>query len=397
MNGKVDRIKARINEIKREKEELRQRHDYIIEQVKKASDANAKDIQFLKNELRSVQDRLERKDESMTGVRSFMTSLEKTLSVLESKQAATKEKTEEEMKIIEREICSDLAEKAKTINSSLSSQLKDSASKALKDVQAVKDMLGKVAEKNSEYATGISRLANDINAINKALSNLYGRNDAMKSGINEKISTIEKTMMSEIANVRALETRLDKDVKDFEKFASNQKARMEEFETGVLGKIDMFAVKKENLKRDFAALTADFKNFGSNINSIKEKYSFLDNRLKNVELGLENLKKMNEEMFTGMMSEQKNFREDVVAKLNEANEKIVNRLSQHETSVSSDLSRQSEDIKVFRAHVTQFINDFVTNYEKRFEKMKNDIDQALAFMEQRAKEQAKQPRAMIFE
>jgi len=112
---------------------------------------------------------------------------------------------------------------------------------------------------------------------------------------------------------------------------------------------------------------------------------------------LENLKKMNEEMFTGMMSEQKNFREDVVAKLNEANEKIVNRLSQHETKVSSDLSRQSEDIKVFRAHVTQFINDFVTNYEKRFEKMKNNIDQALAFMEQRAKEQAKQPRAMIFE
>ncbi len=397
MNGKVDKIKARINEIKREKEELRQKHDYIIEQVKKASDANAKDVQFLKNEVTGIQNRLERKDESMTGMRSFMNSLDKKLSVLESRHAAMKERMEEEMKIAERELGSELNEKAKAINLNMSAQLRESLSKSLRDVQAVKDALKKAEERNGEHDTDISRLIAERNNISKALSELEGRNDAIKNTISEKISAIEKAMMTEIANAKALEARLDKDVKDFEKFASGQKSRMAEFEASVLGKIDMFALNRENLKRDFASLSTDFKNLLAHIDSIKEKYAFVENRLKNAELGLENFKKSSDELFAELRSEQKGFREDIVAKLNEANEKIVGRLAQDESKSASEIAKQADEIKVFRAHMTQFINDFVNNYEKRFEKMKSDMDQALGTMEQHAKEQARQPRAVIFE
>ena len=87
------------------------------------------------------------------------------------------------------------------------------------------------------------------------------------------------------------------------------------------------------------------------------------------------------------------FKENLVGKLNEASEKILNRLSQNEIKTSSEIAKQSEEIKLFRAHVTHFINDLVSNYEKRFEMMKSEIDQALRILEERSKEQ----RAMIFE
>lgn len=172
---------------------------------------------------------------------------------------------------------------------------------------------------------------------------------------------------------------------------------MKEFEASVAGKIDMFAVKKENLKHDFEALMNDFKNVAGRIESLREKNSYFDNRLKGSEVGIENLKKWSDEKITKLVDDQKAFNEGVVAKLNDASNKIISRLSHNEEKTATELVKEADEIKVFRAHTTQFINDFVTNYEKRFEKMKNDMDQAIAMLEQNTKEQAKQPRAMIFE
>jgi len=533
MNGKIDVIKERINEIKKEKEQLRQKHDYLTEQMKKASDKHSQDIEFLKNEIRSLHDKTDRKEEKLVATRSFLTSLEKSIASLENRQSMIKEKSEEEMKLVmrdlnaqltervkainatmtsqlketttkslgefqslkseaekiisnlkdqqetistvtddinslnksaselfgitnslkkdinektkisserqdarenklteirssiisleksisaidgkqivlkekmeedmkamARDLFSQLTERLKSINSTLSLQLNETVSKNLREIQLMKDRLSKLYEKNEDYEKGVDKIMNDINSIKKSVSELSGRTDAVKNGINEKIGLIEKTMASEIGNVRSLEGRLAKDVKDFENFASKQKSRMEEFESNVLGKIDTFAVKKENLKRDFESLNADFKNISGRIDSMRDKNSYFDHRLKNIELGLENLKKMTEETFSKIIAEQNVFKDGVVAKLNEASEKIINRLSQGEEKTAGDLAKQSEDIKVFRAHVTQFINDFVSNYEKRFEKMKLDIDQSINTMERQAKEQAKQPRAVIFE
>lgn len=397
MSEKLDKIKDRINEIKREKEELRGRYDYLVGQVKKESDKNSKDIEFLKNELASILEKAESKEEKLSSIRSFMISLQKSIAGLESRQAAMRVKLDEDVKLTGRELNSQLTERAKAINATLAAQTKDMIDKSLKDAQAIKDSAKKTMEKNAEYEKEIARLTNNINSINKSLYELAGKNEALKNQISDKIGEIEKAMNSELMKVRELEARLNKDVKDFEKFANEQKTRMKEFEATVAGKIDMFAVKKENLKRDFEALMNNFKNVAGRIESLKEKDSFFDNRLKNAELGLENLKKLTDEKILRLGDEQKAFNEGVIARLNEASDKIVAKLSHNEDKTTSELVKQADDIKVFRAHMTQFINDFVNNYEKRFEKMKNDIDQTLIMIEQRAKEQAKQPRAMIVE
>jgi hypothetical protein len=397
MSEKIERIKDRINEIKKEKEELRQKHDYIIEQVKKGNDKNSQDIELLKKELRSIAEKLDRRDDTLAGIRSFTSSLEKAIAGLESRQNALKVKSEEDLKIIGRELNSQLTERAKAINATLSAEMKDALAKNLKDTQLLKDNIRKVIERNEEYEASISVLSSSINSFNKALSELSGKNEAIKSALNEKMNLIEKNMNSELTNVKSLEARLLKDVKDFEKFAGDQKVRMEEFEADVAGKLDMFAVKKENLKKDFDAIVNNFKNIAGRVDSMKEKDAYFDHRLKNVEIGLENLKKMAEENFAKLNDENKIFRENLVAKLNDASDRIISRLSQVETKTAADLAKQTEDIKVFRAHVTQFINDFVNNYEKRFENMKNGIDQTITLVEEREKEREKHPRAMIFE
>jgi len=397
MNEKLDKIKERINEIKREKEELHEKHEYLVEQLKKTTDKNTSDIEFLKNELASMTGKSETKDEKLSSIRSFMISLEKSIASLESRQAAMRMKLEEDVKLETRELNSQLTERAKAISATLMAQSKDMIDKNQKDSKLVMENARKVMERNSEYDKRIASLANNINSLNKSLYELAGKNEALKNVINEKIGSIEKEMNGELIKVRDLENRLNKDVKDFEKFSSNQKTRMKEFETSVAGKLDMFAVKKENIKRDFDNLSVDLKNFAGRIDSLKEKNSYFDNRLKNAEVGIDNLKKWTDERITKMTDDQKAFNESVVAKLNDASDKIIARLSHTEDKFTSELIKQSDEIKVFRAHTTQFINDFVTNYEKRFDKMKSDIDTALAAIEQNAREQANQPRAMIFE
>jgi chromosome segregation ATPase len=397
MSEKLDKIKDRINEIKREKDELKERYDYVSLQVKKETDKNSKDIDFLKNELAAIAGRTQGREEKLSDVRSFMISLQKSLAELESRQAAIRIKLDEDVKLAGRELNSQLNERMKAISTNIAGQTKEMLDKDLKDARTIKDNAGKLIEKNSNYEKQLSGLSSSVNAINKSLYELSGRYDALKNAMNEKIGDMEKQMNKELLKVKELESRLDKDVKDFEKFAGDQKSRTKEFEATVAGKIDMFSVKKENLKRDFEALSNDFKNVAGRIESLKEKDSFFDNRVKNAEMGLENVKKITEEKLARLGDEQKTFNDSVVSRLNEASDKIIARLSRNEEKTTAEIFKEDEEIKLFRAHMTQFINDFVNNYEKRFEKMKSDIDQTLVVIEQRTREQAKQSRAMIVE
>lgn len=483
MNEKMERVKKRIDEIKKDREELREKYDYLVEQMKKTVDKHSQEIEFLKNELgglgnkevkeesdisdiRSVinslqksitslegkhaalkeklkgevelakeslnsdisermkiiqsnlvddikneidknleglqslekemkktQERHDKHEERISGLRSSINSLSKPLANIESRYSILKEKVTEDMKSISKDINSHLIEKVKVINANIKTQLKDSKDKNFKDIKSLKEDVEKLIEKGEGYGYVFSDLENNVISIKKSLSELEGRQNVLKEELNEKVNLLDKEINSELAKVRGFEERLNKDIEDFEKFANNQKAVRDKFESGISDKIDIFAMEKENLKRDFTSISNDFKNMGNRLDSLKEKDSDISQRLQNTELDLENFKKVTEDILTKVKEEQIVFKGNLVAKLNESSDKILNRLSQNEIKNSSELAKQSEEIKLFRAHVTQFINDLVSNYEKRFVMMKSEIDQALKLMEERAKEQ----RAMIFE
>lgn len=216
MNEKLDKIKERINEIKRDKEELREKYEYTVEQLKKSNDKNVKDIEYLKNELAGMSGKSEMKEEKLSSVRSFMISLQKSIANLESRQAAMRIKMDEDVKLATRELNSQLTERTKAINATLMAQVKDGADKNLRDTLLIKDSAKKIMEKNMEYEKEFARLSGNVNSINKSLYELAGRSDALKNTINEKIGNIEKEMNNELLKVRELEARLNKDVKDFE-------------------------------------------------------------------------------------------------------------------------------------------------------------------------------------
>ncbi len=258
-------------------------------------------------------------------------------------------------------------------------QMKKTIDKHSQDIEFLKNEVRGIADKEEKDEEGVSDVRSLMNSI--------------KDELNEKVNVLDKEITSELSKFKGLEERLGKDVEDFEKFASKQKSRIDEFESKVSDKIDMFAIEKENLRRDFTSISSDFKNIGSHLDSLKEKDSNLSQHLQNLSLEMENFKKATEEILEKLKGEQKIFQENVVAKLNEASNKILNRLSQSEAKTSSELVKKSEDIKLFRAHTTQFINDLVVNYEKRFEMMKSEIDEILKLVEERVRAQ----RAMIFE
>ncbi len=483
MNGKMERVKSRIDEIKKEREELKEKYDYLVEQMKKAIDKHSQDIGFLKNEVKSMANKEAKDEEKISNLRSFANSLEKSINSVDGKLSVMKEKLKEEvdlasgkldseisekMKLIQNKLVDDLkieidksleglqvlekdvkklqdkgekhgerisnlrssinslgkslaniegrysilkekmnedmklmgegidsklSERLKAMESSLRAMLKDGMRKNADDIRSLRADMKNVIERDEEYGDKFSGVSEDLNSVKKSISELSGMQDVLKEEVNEKVNLFEREISSELSKVRGMEERLGKDVEGFEKFAGEQKARMEKFESNVSNKIDMFAVEKENVKRDFTSISNDFKNIGSRMDSLKEKDSDLNQRLQNVELGLDNFKNTTEEVLSKTKEEQIVFKENLVAKLNEANEKILNRLSQNEIRTSSELSKQSEDIKLFRAHVTQFVNELVSNYDKRFEVMKSEINNALRILEERSKEQ----RAMIFE
>ncbi len=446
MNDKMEMVKRKIEEIKKERNELREKYEYLVEQIKKTMDTHSQDIALLKKELGGIGKREERNSEKTD-------SLRKSLDRIESSQTLLKEKFEEEVELMKRNVESDVSEMMKAVRSELVDSLKREIEKSfegleelkndvknlqgvcslleekfgivkgetVKDIKKLSEKAGKNSEKiaglrslfnslnkqlsgmenellllkkrGTEHEKTISRLSDMADSLKKTISEIEGRQKAIQDELNSKIEMFEKEMGSELSKIRGFEERMGKDIEDFEKFAGEQKARMEKFESGVSSKIDMFSIEKENLKKEFSSLLGDFKNLSGTLDSLKERDSEFERNLQGLKLELENFRKVTEEVTAKLKEDQTIFKENVVAKLNEASEKLINRISQHEMKTSSELLKQSEEIKMFRAHVTQFINDLVSNYEKRFDMIKNEIDRALKLMEERAKEQT----AMIFE
>lgn len=393
MNEKMERVKKKIDEIKEEREELKEKYDYLVEQMKKTIDKHSQDIGFLKNEARGIADKEVKDEGGISNIRSIINSLEKSIASVEGKQSVLKEKISEDMKSISKDINSRILERLRAVDANIKTRLQDAMNKNVNDIRSLKDDIQKIVKGDEEHEEVFSEIADDINLINKSISELEGKHGVLGTELNERVNLLERETNSEIEKAKGLGERLSKDVEDFEKFASEQRSKMDKFESDVSNKIDMFAMEKENIKRDFSSISNDFKNMGGRLDSLSEKDSDMNQRLQSMELDIENFKKVTEEVLGKLQEDHTIFKENLVAKLNEANDKILSRLSQNELGTYSEIDKQAKEIKLFRAHITQFINDLVSNYEKRFEMMKSEVDQALRLLEERSKEQ----RAMIFE
>ena len=71
----------------------------------------------------------------------------------------------------------------------------------------------------------------------------------------------------------------------------------------------------------------------------------------------------------------------------------MDKLAENESKVNDLISQQKQELSSFKEHMTQFINEFVENYEKRFNVLKESIDELVDKIESKTKQQ----RAMIFE
>jgi chromosome segregation ATPase len=334
-----------------------------------------------------------RDEKEISELKKMIDSVKKSADKIESKQFLMREKLGEEVKLAGKKLDTEISERMKTIRIELVDDLKKEIDKSLDELKSLEKEVKKIHDREDRHTESISGLRSSLNSLGKSISQISGKQDLLKDKLAEEMKLLEKNTSSQLSKVTALENKLGEEIKDFESFAGDQKSRTEKLESKILGKIEKFSSEMSNLRNEFSSLLNDFKNINNRIDSLKDRDDDMGQRLQTLELDLDNFKKTTDDIVNGLEEKERTFQEDVIARLNEANEKIITRLSQNELKTTSELAKESEEIKTFRAHVTQFINDLVDNYEKRFNVMKSDIDQALRIMEERSKEQ----RALIFE
>ncbi|MCK5023896.1 MAG: hypothetical protein KAS04_06990 [Candidatus Aenigmarchaeota archaeon] len=354
----------------------------LVNDIKSEIDRSVQGVIDLDKNFNKLSERQDSFSDKLSHLGMSINSLAKSLGKSEGKYAVLKEKLSEEMKIISNDINSRVSGRVDAMESSLRKEVSES-------LKSMKDVL----KKNSEYQKSISELKEKMGNVDNVIYKMKAENSVLRKDFENRSKLIEKDILSELSKVKSFESVLSKDIENFQKFSNEHKNRMGKFESKVSNRIDMFGMENENMKRDFSELSTDFKNIENRLSGLKEKDLDLSQHIQRNELDLENSKKTVDEIISKMEEGNTIFKENLVAKLNETNEKITTRISKNEIKTSSEMAKQSEEIKLFRAHVTQFINDLVANYEKRFEMMKSEIDQSLRLIEERGREQ----RAMIFE
>lgn len=391
IKGKVEAEETALDsEIRKRLDDIR---GELLGNLKDDIGKSAEEVKNLGKEVKKLSLKGDKQDDRIAGMRSLINGLDKGLKEIQGRHSLMKEKLAEDVQVMAEEIKAESKERIKSAAASIEEKLGGSVKKNLEEAEKADRMVKDLSAKMREGLAETEKLKKRLEPLEGRLSEIDKEFSSLKSDTASKIKLLEKDVNTEMSKARGMEERLEKEIDDFGKAAQARGAEAERFKSEVSDKLDMFSVEKKNIEKDFAKLYSEFKDTASRIDSLKEKDSDFSQRIQNLELETDNTKKTVDETINDLTEDQRMFKENLVAKLNEASEKITNRLSKSEIKTESEIREQAEEIKAFRSHVTQFINDFISNYEKRFGMMKDELDKTLKLLSEREKEQ----RAMIFE
>jgi predicted nucleic acid-binding Zn-ribbon protein len=112
------------------------------------------------------------------------------------------------------------------------------------------------------------------------------------------------------------------------------------------------------------------KNIENNVNNFKTEITEINKRFDSLGKEIDSLKSRQPE-------DQRYFEMMFSAKLKEANENIIRHLKETQDRVNTALFEHNEDMKHFKNHITNFINESMVNYERRFELLQRNIEEKL--------------------
>jgi len=394
---KFGKLEKKIKELKEEKKEWKSRYAYLLEGLEKNVDSNSKRIGELTDLMKELAKKEEKNDKIFSELKMSVKALNKSMTNLKNRQPLFKERILSRVESVEKRM--DSTDKKLSI-------IEDEIKEDLKN-------FGKAFDKQKDDIHGLEKkLVIEMSQIRMERENLF-------KDFNKIISDF-KEMEAELEKLRDKDGELDGRIRDMENVKESFYERLEAFKKDLMKMIENVKGeverKEKEKKREFKEMMDEFLIVKSQtdekikiLSSHAKKFDKLKEDLelevredisKEIEEGLlkiegkieksmndleqaridvmksgEVLKEEVDKKIEALDKKHRYFEEAVIEKLKDANDNILEHLRGSEERTNKSLVENAEEMRKFREHITNFINDLVDNYEKRFEVLKNGMDE----------------------
>jgi len=394
---KFDRLGKRIKDLKEEKEEWKNKYKYLLEELRKMAERNANKITELKTLTKGLVKKGEKDDLLFSELNDSVKLLNKSLTDLKGKQSLFKERVQNRVNSMEKKV--DLGErKYEEIDKDVEERIGEFQKNFNEQERSMDDLEKKLVIEMGQIRMEKGNLFKEFNKIVSDFKDLEGSLDKLRdrdSDLDHRIQNMEnesKKFFEKLESFRSDFTdMLDKLKKEFERRERDKKKEfegmMKEFlivKSQADEKLKILSAHAESLDKLKKEMEVDIskdasKEISQGLHNIQEKIKDSVQDLEQAKLEFmkttDDLRKEVNEKITSMDGKHRYFEEAVITKLKEANDNILNHLRDNEERLNKTLVENIEDIKNFKDHIRGFVNDLVDNYERRFEVMKDGLDE----------------------
>ncbi|NIO22569.1 MAG: hypothetical protein GTN38_00895 [Candidatus Aenigmarchaeota archaeon] len=394
---KFEKLGERIKDIKEEKEEWKSKYRYLLEELRKLVERNSNKITELKTLTRELSKRGEKDDEIFSELRDSVKVLNKSLTDLKNKQSLFREKLLNRVDSVEKRMDSG-ERKFEEIEEDVEGRIEEFQRNFEEQKKSVDDLEKKLVIEMGQIRMEKGSLFKEFNRIISDFKDLEGSLEKLRdkdSDLDHRIQNTEnesKKFFEKIESFRVNFTdMLDKLKKEFER---KERDKKKEFD----GMVKEFLIVKSQADEKLKILSSQAesmdklkndmeveirggvsKEINKGLQAIEEKIKTSVEDIEQTKLEFmkttDGLKKEVNEKVNSLEGKHRYFEEAVITKLKEANDNILNHLRGNEERLNKALVENIEDIKNFKEHIRGFVNDLVDNYERRFEVLKDGLDE----------------------
>ncbi len=394
---KFEKLGGKIKDLKEEKEELKNSYNYLLEDVRKLVEKNSKSIAELKLLTKGLGKKEEKDDQIFSELRESVKGLNKSLTDLKGKQTLFKEKLLNRIDVMEKKVDSE-DRRFEDIGKDVEERIEEFEKNFDEQKKSIDDLekklvieMGQIRMEKGSLFKEFKKIISDFKDLEGSLENLRGKD----SDLDHRIQNMEgesKNFSDKLELFKAdLTKMLDKLKREFDRKERDKKKEfdgmMKEFlivKSQADEKLNILSSHAKSLDKLKNEMELDIrkdvsKEITEGLQTIEEKIKTSMEDLEQAKLEFmkttDDLKKEVNEKITSLDGKHRYFEEAVITKLKEANDNILNHLRDSEERLNKALVENIEDIKNFKEHIRDFINDLVDNYERRFEVLKDGLDE----------------------
>jgi chromosome segregation ATPase len=394
---KFEKLGKRIKELKEEKEEWKSKYKYMLEELRKLAERNSNKITELGVLTKGLGKKDEKNDQAFSELRESLKLLNKSLTDLKNKQALFREKVFNRVGAAEKIVNSE-DRKFEGIKEDVDGRMEEFKRSYDEQKESVDDLEKKLVIELGQIRMERENLFKDFTKIISDFKDLEGGIERLRetdSDLDHRIQNVEnegKKFFEKLESFRKdFSDMLEKLKREFER---REKDKKKEFE----GMMKEFLIVKSQADEKLNILSSQAETMDNLKNDmeveirkgvsgeISEGLEKIEEKIKNSVQDLEqakldfmkttdDLRKEVNEKIVSLDSKHRYFEEAVITKLKDANDNILGHLKESEERMNKALVENIGDIKNFKEHITNFVNDLVDNYERRFEVLKDGLDE----------------------